>query len=56
MRGIPEYCAHAAEYRAQAAACMRNAEKGSNQAILLTAHMWLRMADEAEFINTKVSD
>ena len=49
-----------AEYRAQAAECMRKAEHAKNANHRMTlfdmAQTWLRMADEAELISKKLSD
>jgi hypothetical protein len=49
-----------AEYRAQAAECLRKAEnaKSANHRMILldTAQTWLRMAADAELINKKLSD
>ena len=48
------------EYRAKAAACVRRAEYAkspTHRMILLDmAQTWLRMADEAELTNKKLSD
>ena len=47
-----------AEYRAQAADCVRSAEfaKSANHRMILLdkAQTWLRMADDAELINKKL--
>ena len=49
-----------AEYRAQAAECIRRAEsaKSANHRMILldTAQTWLRMAADAELINRKLSE